>query len=58
MDVVNVLEQEPAMYTGGSWVMADESRLAIDPANQRTCIAMASAHLHRSIPSRYEDPKS
>src|SRR5215207_1985035 len=27
MDVVNVLGREPAMYIGGSWVTADETRL-------------------------------
>ena len=57
VDVVNVLGRESALYIGGSWVTADGTRLAIDPAEQRTCIAMVSSHLHRSIPSRSDDLK-
>jgi lactaldehyde dehydrogenase/glycolaldehyde dehydrogenase len=34
MDVVSVLGREPAMYSGGSWVTADETRLVINPADE------------------------
>ena len=58
MDVVNVLGRDAAMYRGGSWVTAEETRLVINPADQCTCITMASAHLQGSFPSRSEAPKS
>lgn len=36
MDVKEVLGQEPAMYVGGSWVTADETRSVINPADEST----------------------
>jgi hypothetical protein len=58
MKAVNVLGREHAMYIGGSRVAADEARLVINPADQCTCITMASAHLQGSFPSRSDGPKS
>jgi hypothetical protein len=57
VDVDNVLGREPPMHIGGSRMTTDETRFAIDPADQRTCIAMALSHLHRSILSRSDDLK-
>jgi lactaldehyde dehydrogenase / glycolaldehyde dehydrogenase len=43
MDVVNVLGREPAMYIGGSWVTADETRLVINPADESVIAAVPEA---------------
>jgi lactaldehyde dehydrogenase/glycolaldehyde dehydrogenase len=43
MDVVNVLRREPAMYIGGSWVTADETRLVINPADESVIAAVPEA---------------
>jgi hypothetical protein len=58
MKAVNVLGRDHARCIGGSRVAADEGRLVINPADQCTCIAMASAHLQGSFLSRSDGPKS
>src|SRR5215203_1473562 len=40
MDVVSVLSRKPAMYIGGSWVRADETRLVINPADESAIAAV------------------
>jgi lactaldehyde dehydrogenase/glycolaldehyde dehydrogenase len=43
MDVVSVLSRKPAMYIGGSWVTADETRLVINPADESVIAAVPEA---------------
>ena len=43
MDVVNILGREPAMYIGGSWVTADETRPVINPADESIIAAVPEA---------------
>ena len=43
MDVVSVLSRKPAMYIGGSWVTADETRLVINPADESAIAAVPEA---------------
>jgi lactaldehyde dehydrogenase/glycolaldehyde dehydrogenase len=43
MDVVSVLSRKPAMYIGGSWVKADETRLVINPADESVIAAVPEA---------------
>src|SRR5215213_11059351 len=43
MDVVNVLGREPAMYIGGSWVRAAETRPVINPADESVIAAVPEA---------------
>jgi lactaldehyde dehydrogenase/glycolaldehyde dehydrogenase len=43
LDVRTILEREPAMYIGGSWVTAGETRPVINPANESTIAAVPEA---------------
>src|SRR5215212_1322338 len=52
MDVVNVLGREPAMYIGGSWVRAAETRPVINPADESVIAAVPEAdegHAERAL---------
>ena len=40
VDVVNDLGREPAMYIGGSWVTAEETRPVINPADESVVAAV------------------
>ena len=43
MDVLSVLGREPAMYIGGSWVPANETRPVINPADESVIAAVPEA---------------
>ncbi len=43
MDVLSVLGREPAMYIGGSWVTANETRPVINPADESVIAAAPEA---------------
>jgi lactaldehyde dehydrogenase / glycolaldehyde dehydrogenase len=43
VDVTTVLGREPAMYIGGSWVGADETRPVINPANESVIATVPEA---------------
>ncbi len=43
MDVTTVLGREPAMYVGGSWVTATETRSVINPADESVIAAVPEA---------------
>ena len=43
MDVLSVLGREPAMYIGGSWVTANETRPVINPADESVIAAVPEA---------------
>ncbi len=43
MDVLSVLGREPAMYIGGSWQTANETRPVINPADESVIVAVPEA---------------
>jgi lactaldehyde dehydrogenase / glycolaldehyde dehydrogenase len=43
MDVLSVLGPEPAMYIGGSWQTANETRPVINPADESVIVAVPEA---------------
>ena len=43
MDILSVLGREPAMYIGGSWVAANETRPVINPADESVIAAVPEA---------------
>jgi lactaldehyde dehydrogenase/glycolaldehyde dehydrogenase len=52
MDVANILGREPAMYIGGSWETADETRPVINPATESVIAAVPEAsgeHADRAL---------
>ena len=52
MDVTTVLGREPAMYMGGSWVTAGETRPVINPADESVIAAVPEAdagHAERAL---------
>ena len=52
MDVLSVLGREPAMYIGGSWATADETRPVINPADESSVAEVPEAdagHAERAL---------
>ena len=52
MDVLSVLGREPAMYIGGLWVTANETRPVINPADESVIAAVPEAdegHAERAL---------
>ena len=52
MEVTTVLGREPAMYMGGSWVTAGETRPVINPADESVIAAVPEAnagHAERAL---------
>ena len=52
MDVTTVLGREPAMFMGGSWVTATETRPVINPADESVIAAVPEAdagHAERAL---------
>src|SRR5215212_8483047 len=52
MDVLSSLGREPAMYIGGSWVTASETRPVINPADESSIVEVPeadAAHAQRAL---------
>jgi len=52
MDVLSALGREPAMYIGGSWVTASETRPVINPADESSIVEVPEAdagHAQRAL---------
>jgi len=57
MEVSNVLGREPAMYIGGSWVTANETRTVVNPADESAIAAVPeadAAHAERALEAARE----